>query len=95
MTTPKPKPLNMTPHRLRVLRAIHEAGGTVHPRFIADLFPRKHGWTAQRAQQWGCGFAQPMVDRGLIEKRQTKRFEHLTITLHLTAAGRTAAGIPQ
>lgn len=65
--------MKITEGRLRLLRAVAATPG-LYASGVADLFPRlgyggrNLGWSAQGATLWGCGYAQPLVNAGLLRK---------------------------
>jgi hypothetical protein len=61
--------INITPGRIKVLKEIERAHG-LYASGIADLFPRKglRIWSSQGATRFGCGYAQPLVNAGLLRK---------------------------
>lgn len=64
-------PLIITEGRIKLLRAAKQSRQGLCCAGIADLFPKAspHGkWTPQGAARWGSGYAQHLVDAGLLLK---------------------------
>lgn len=63
--------LIITEGRIKLLRAAKKSPTGLCCADIADLYPKAstHGkWSSQGAVRWGSGYAQPLVDAGLLLK---------------------------
>lgn len=63
------KKTTITPLRYKVLRLLHDkAPGGVMAGTIAHHLVPSRNWWPQSATRWGCGYMQPLVDRGFVLK---------------------------
>ena len=88
------KPFNITPKRLEALRFLADHSRGVYVSYIADAIltsqwrrDHKSGFTAQQATRSGAGYATPLIEAGLVEKRDT---DYGWGIVSITDAGRAA-----